>query len=81
MHTTVSNTSDITESDLKWPIPLMLCMVAVQYLIGVKYCILDLAYLMFVRLLVMLISDVLCCFSVLVCCRTLVLIVVHKGWN
>ena len=34
---------------------------------------------MFVRLLVVLISDVLCCFSVLVCCRSLVLIVVQRG--
>jgi hypothetical protein len=34
---------------------------------------------MFVRLLVLLISNVLCCFSVLVCCRSLVQIVVQKG--
>ena len=41
---------------------------------------------MFVRLLVMLISDVLCCFSVLLCCRSFVLIVAQRGeikesWN
>jgi hypothetical protein len=34
---------------------------------------------MFVRLLAMLISDVLCYFSVLVCCRSLVRIVVQRG--
>jgi hypothetical protein len=41
---------------------------------------------MFVRLLVVLISHVLCCFSVLVCCRSLMQIVVQRGdikqsWN
>jgi hypothetical protein len=34
---------------------------------------------MFVRLLAVLISDVLCYFSVLVCCRSLVRIVVQRG--
>ena len=34
---------------------------------------------MFVRLLVVLISDVLCYFNVLVCCRSLVQIGVQKG--
>jgi hypothetical protein len=34
---------------------------------------------MFVRLLVVLISNVLCYFSVLVCCRSLVRIVVQRG--
>ena len=34
---------------------------------------------MFVRLLVMLISNVLCCFSVLVCCRSLVQFVAQRG--
>jgi hypothetical protein len=41
---------------------------------------------MFVRLLVLLISYVLCCFSTFVCCRSLVQIVVQRGgieqrWN
>ena len=41
---------------------------------------------MFVRLLVLLISHVLCCFSVLVCCRSLVQFVAQRGeikqsWN
>ena len=34
---------------------------------------------MFVRLLAVLISDVLCCFTVLVCCRSVVQIRVQKG--
>jgi hypothetical protein len=34
---------------------------------------------MFVRLLAVLIYDVLCYFSVLVCCRSLVLIVIQRG--
>jgi hypothetical protein len=34
---------------------------------------------MFVRLLTVLISDVLCYFSVLVCCRSLVQIMVQRG--
>jgi hypothetical protein len=48
-------------------------------MIGVKYCIFDPPKLIFIRLLVLLISNILCCFSVLVCCRSLVQIGVQMG--
>jgi hypothetical protein len=35
--------------------------------------------LIFIKLLVLLISDILCCFSILVCCRSLVQIGVQMG--
>jgi hypothetical protein len=47
--------------------------------IGVKYCIFDPPKLIFIKLLVLLISDILCCFSILVCCRSLVQIGVQMG--
>jgi hypothetical protein len=48
-------------------------------MIGVKYCIFDPSKLIFIRPLVLLISNILCCFSILVYCRSLVQIGVQMG--